>query len=80
MVAGHREAELGHGSAAVGEQAGTELRIDPRLGDHPRAVLRQPLLLGQVLELGDDVVRGQAALVQDRFDRGKALLDRRNVR
>jgi len=64
----HREAEFGHGVAAVGKQALAEGWIGPRLGDHARPVLRHPFLLGEMLELADEVGGLHAALVEGGLD------------
>ena len=76
VVARHRQAQLGDRGAAVGEQAGAKRRVGPGAGDDARAVLRQPFLLREVLQLGDDVVRRHAALARGGLDGGEALLDR----
>ena len=64
----HGETEFGDRGAAIGEQALAELWIDPGLGDDTRAILRNPLLLGEVLQLLDGFRGVQAALVERRLD------------
>ena len=71
---GIEQPELGHGVAAVGEQALAERGIDPGPGDDARAVPRHPLLLGEVRELLDRLGRLQAAFVEGGLDRIDALL------
>ena len=54
-MARHLEAELGDGFATVGEQALPKGRIGPRLGNHPRAVLRDPLFLDEMVGFLDEL-------------------------
>jgi hypothetical protein len=66
------DAELLHGGRAVGEQALAELRIHPRLRDHPRAVLRAEVVLVVVDDGVDRVGREQALLHEQRLERRRA--------
>ena len=75
----HAQAELGHGVAAVGQQALAERRIGPGPGDDAGAVLRDPLLLGSMGELVDELGRLQAALVESGLDGVGALFDGRDI-
>src|SRR6476620_10560395 len=72
----HREPELGDGGAAVGEKAPAELGVDPGPGHDPGAVLRNPLLLGELSQLLDGFRSVHAALVERLLDRIDAALDR----
>ena len=76
MMLRHREPEFGDGGAAVSEQTPAEFGIGPGAGNDARPVLRNPLLLGSVLEFGDGRGRCEATLFERRRNRGGALLHR----
>ena len=63
MMPGQRESEILDGRAAVGEKPPPERRIHPGPGHDSGAILRDPLLPGQVLQLRDGVVIDRQALL-----------------
>ena len=75
----HREAQLGNGGAAIGEQALAKCRVDPGPGHDARAVARHPLLLGKAAQFLDGLGGLQAALVERRLDGIDTPLHRRGA-
>jgi len=74
MVRGHRESELGHCCAAIGQQALAERGVCPGPGDDTGAVLRQPFLKRQVTQFADGLGRLQPVRIERRLDCVDALL------
>src|SRR4029079_9530425 len=72
----HREAELGDGGAAVGEEALAECGVDPGARHDASAVLRNPLPLGELSQFTAALGSIQAALVERLLDGIDAPLDR----
>jgi hypothetical protein len=75
MMHRHGEPELGHRIAAIGQQALAEGGIRPGLGNDARAIVGDPLFLGEVLELVDEFGRLHAALLECRLNGVGPLLD-----
>jgi len=69
------QAELDDGIAPIGEQALPEGGVGPSLRDHARSVLGDPLFLGEMLELVDELGGLHAPRLERFLDGVDALFD-----
>ena len=79
MMLGHRQAELGHGRAAIGQESLAKCRVDPGLRDNAGAVPWHPDILREMAKLLDGFGCLHAALVEHRLNRIDAILHGRGA-